>query len=131
MNTNPVVVQTATPHEMTTGDKVHIIDHQTNVIINDTWIATVIDATHYEVPVAGVGAGAFGFSQSLALGPTYLMPTDGDNIDASSVNVAFEALGDRTSFLAGATGGYKVVANILTSMGHRASPHGALTLLLL
>lgn len=94
---------------MTTGDLVSIDAHEVNVSANGTWFATVLTGNTYSIPVAGVGVGgATGVSQSLALGATFAIPSDGDAIAAASVNVAIEALADRTAFLAGGLGQFKL-----------------------
>ena len=98
-NANPIVV-TATAHGLNTGDQVSINGHQVNTSANGTWTATRLSSNTYSIPVAGVGVGgATGTSQSLALGATFAIPSDGDAITAASVNVALEALADRTAFL--------------------------------
>jgi hypothetical protein len=51
--------------------------------------------------------------QSLQVGASYAVPSDGDPANAASVNVAFDTLGDQTAFLAQATGFYKL-ANLYT-----------------
>jgi hypothetical protein len=90
---------TAAPHLLTTGDEVSINGHTINAVANVQAIATVVDATHFTIPVTVFGTGSGGTVQSLAFGATYAIPSDGDALDATSVNVALEALGDRTAFL--------------------------------
>lgn len=111
-NANPVVMQTSTPHGMTNGDYVDVEGHQTNTIANGQFQATVIDSTHFSIPVTGNGVGgATGTVQPLALGPTFAIPADGvDNEAAASVNTPFEALADRTAWLGLMTGAYKIAA---------------------
>ncbi len=109
-NTNPIVIQTSSAHGLTTGDEVDVADHVTNTTANGVWRATVVDSTHFSVPVAGIATGgATGTVQSLALGSTFQIPSDGDDDKAASFNVAYEALADRTAKLAVMTGGYKTV----------------------
>jgi hypothetical protein len=48
-----------------------------------------------------------GFVQPLTFGATYALASDGDPRSAASMNVALEALGDRTSFLLANTGEFK------------------------
>jgi hypothetical protein len=109
-NANPIVVETNFAHGLTTGDYVSIINHN-NLAANGVWPATVVDSVHFSIPVAGTSiGGTIGTMHSLALGPTYQIPTDGDTLEAASVDVALEALGDRTSALSVSTGFYKIVS---------------------
>jgi hypothetical protein len=58
------------------------------------------------------------FAGSSATYPTtYLIPSDGDDIDAASVNVAFEALGDRTEWLRARQNDYFQYTNSTNSGG--------------
>lgn len=68
-NANPSVVLTAAAHGMSTGDTVVITGHTVNTAINNStgtptsWPVTVVDTTHYSVPVvANAGPGAGGIS---------------------------------------------------------------------
>lgn len=98
-NANPIVITTSAVHGLTTNDFVSVNGHQVNTSANGTWQATVLTTHTYSIPSAGVGVGgATGTSQSLAAGPTYAIPSDGDAITAASVGVALEAIGDRTAF---------------------------------
>jgi hypothetical protein len=118
---NPVVVQTNVPHGMSDGDPVSIYDHQVNFAANGVWeiaVGGVIDATHFSIPTPGSGAGnggATGRVQPLPLGSTYAAPSDGDGIVAESVDVAFDTLADRTTFLGTTTGLYKLAGSYRTS----------------
>jgi hypothetical protein len=109
-NTSPIQMTTATPHGLTTGDTVSVDEHQVNVSANGTWPVSVLNSTSFNlIGSTGVAVGAnTGNVQSLALGPTFAIPSDGvDNEAAASVNVPFEALADRTACLATMTGAYK------------------------
>lgn len=112
-NSNPSVVQTTAPHGLSTNDYVDISGHQLNAAINGVNQITVIDATHFSVPVAGTGAGGnTGLVSPMSMLPdTYSIPSDGDADAAASVNVALENLGDRTAKLFAYTGAFKL-ANI-------------------
>lgn len=73
---NPSVVQTSKPHGLTTGQKVLIAGVATSSpTINGERTATVVDATHFSVPVnvttAGTG-GSFVKSNTVAGGVGYL-----------------------------------------------------------
>ncbi len=101
----PIAVTTSTPHGLTTGDVVYIYDHQTNYHANIRGPVTVTGASAFTLDgttATGAGAGgATGKVQSLVFASTYAIPSDGtDDADAASVNVALEALGDRTAKLA-------------------------------
>ena len=100
-NTSPIVLTTFV-HSLTTGDTVNVYGHATNTAANGTWTVIVLSTTTLSLTGStgnGVGT-ASGAVQSLGLGPTYAIPSDGDADNAASVNVAFEALGDRTAMLA-------------------------------
>lgn len=55
-NANPINITTTAAHGLTTGDHVHIFDVLGNTAANGRWAVTVIDATHFTIPVAGNGA---------------------------------------------------------------------------
>ena len=112
-NASPIVI-TCASHSISTNDLVHVTAVQGNTSANGQWAATFIDSTHFSLQgSSGNGAWTSGGSvQSLAVGPTFAVPQDSVDLEnASSVNVPFNALADRTAFIAGATGGYKI-ANI-------------------
>jgi hypothetical protein len=110
-NASPIVVD-ATAHGLTTGDWVQVVSHQTNNAANGKWSVVVVDANHVQLAGStgnGVG-GATGTIQSLVFGATYQIPSDGDARSAASVNVALEALGDRTAFALTNFGSYKLLS---------------------
>lgn len=109
--TNPIVVTTAAPHLLVQGDTIDLGGHQVNTNANGIWRPNVLTATTFSIPAAGNGVGAAtGSVQSLALGPTFAIPSDGvDNENAASVGVAFNALADRTAFIGVSTGFYKII----------------------
>ena len=117
-NTTPIQVTTSTPHGLTSGDGVDIRGHRTNTSANGTWISTVIGPSSLSlVGSAGVGVGgATGTLQSLALGPTFPVPSDGDPRNAASVDAALEALADRTAWLGLYTGAYALTS--VASVSH-------------
>jgi hypothetical protein len=58
---NPSIITTARPHGLTTGDQVVIAGHASVVPdINSEYTATVIDATHFSIPVNVTDGGAGG-----------------------------------------------------------------------
>jgi hypothetical protein len=110
-NTYPIVVTSASAHGLSTGDWVDITDHQVNISANGQYPVIVLTSTTFSIPVSGVGVGgATGNFNSLALGQTYPIPSDGDENAAVSVDVALETLGDRTALLAVNTGALKLAA---------------------
>lgn len=109
--TNPTLITTSTSHGLTTGDFVDVSGVDGNTAANGIWKATVTSPTQISIPVASNGtyAGPNGVVSPLTIGATYAIPSDGDTRNAASVDVALEALGDRTAFLVRATGGRKLV----------------------
>lgn len=57
---NPTVVQTSTAHGLTSGDSVNITGSNSTPSINGDWVATVVDGTHFTVPVNVTVAGTAG-----------------------------------------------------------------------
>jgi hypothetical protein len=110
-NTNPIVVTVSggLPTDFLTGVVVHINGHRTNTAANGVWAATVTGGSTFTIPVAGNGVGAAtGTVQPLNLPPFYQIPADGDADNEASIDAWAKRTGDRSSFLAGATGGYKL-----------------------
>jgi hypothetical protein len=105
-NATPIEITTSTNHGLSDGDLVRITGHTTNYTANGLWIATVVSATKFTIAttysrtaVAGTAVGgATGTAGNVGVG-TYAIPADTDDVDAASVNVAFEALGDRTAYV--------------------------------
>ena len=108
-NANPIVIETSTAHGLSTGATVDVVDHESNLPANGVWPATVIDTTHFSIPVAG----AIGTVNPLVLGAPAPIPSDGDLQAAVSVNVQFCRLADQTAFLGGATGAYKLAQRVI------------------
>jgi hypothetical protein len=109
-NASPIVINTTTPHGLTTGDKVDVTDHTVNTNANGVWTITRVDATHISLNGStgnGVGAGT-GAVQPLTYGSTFAIPSDGDVDNAASVNVALEALADRSAFVLANLSAYKL-----------------------
>jgi hypothetical protein len=55
-NANPIVIATANPHGLTSGMVATASGILGNAAANGTNVATVVDSTHYSIPVAGSGA---------------------------------------------------------------------------
>jgi hypothetical protein len=123
-NASPIVIQTSAAHGLTSGDSVRVAGVQGNAGANGTWVATVVDSTHFSM-LGSVGSGAYttgGTAQSLAIGPSYAIPIDGEARSAASMNVALEALGDRTAALGRMTGQYKLHRFYPFSGGYGGGP---------
>lgn len=109
---NPATILTSPAHGLATGDTVHIKGHGTGgarTLVNGIHVVTVVDPTHFSIPLdaGGTDAVASGAVQALTVG-TYPIPSDGDNIDAAAVNPAEEEAGDRTAYLSVSTGAFKL-----------------------
>ena len=114
-NTTPIVVVTAVPHLLTTGDTVRIAGHAANVSANGIWPITVTGVDRFELDGSvGTAPGvATGTAMGQGVQPTYAVEDDGDNADAASMGVGLEALGDRTAYLAERLGEWKVLERVL------------------
>lgn len=102
--TTPIVVTTSLAHNLTTGDTVIVKNVANNLPANGVQVVTVIDALNVSLN-GTVGSGSAGAEssatiQSIGFDATFAIPADvTDALNASSVNVAFEALADRTAWL--------------------------------
>lgn len=105
-NATPIVITTATAHGLNTGDQFFVDAHSVNTSANGPWIAGTVTATTVVLTGSvGIGVGgATGTLRSMALGATFPIPDDGDQPDASSVGVPFEAVADKLAFLWGRLG---------------------------
>lgn len=120
-NATPIVVQTTAAHGLQTGERVVISGVQGNVAANGAFYVAVTAADAFALydlwaggavaaPVAGSGAYTLGGSvQAQGWASTLQLPSDGDAINASSVNTATEGEGDREAWLIERTGGYRLV----------------------
>ena len=101
-NASPIVITTSTAHFFATGDSVLITDVEGNTAANGLWRITKNSSTTFSL-TGSTGSGAYtsgGTAVNLSLTPQFQAPSDGETLDAASVNSAFEALADRTQFLA-------------------------------
>lgn len=101
-NASPIVITTTVPHLFGTGDIVKISQVQGNDAANGTWQITKTGTNTFSLD-GSTGSGAYtfdGVAECLTLTPQFTIPGDGDDLDAASVNVALEALADRTQHLA-------------------------------
>lgn len=117
-NASPIVV-TVAGHGCTTGDVVDVQEVRGNTAANGRWAVVVVDANDVQLwtlaGAASTGNAAFTAGGSPLLiprsfGVTYAIPSDGDDPDGASVDVALEALGDRTAHLEMAGGSYIVAS---------------------
>lgn len=97
-NTTPVVITTGSAHGIAAGDGVLVAGHHNP--LNGVWIASAVTSTTVTLlgSTAVGGGGATGTIRSLAVGADFSAPADNDAEDAASVNLAFEALADRSCF---------------------------------
>ena len=101
-NATPIVISTTVSHLFATGDTVLIRSVAGNTAANGQWVITVLTATTFSL-TGSVGSGAYtsgGTATDISLTPAFNIPSGGDLRNAASVDVALEALADRTQFLA-------------------------------
>jgi hypothetical protein len=120
-----MVINTATPHGLTTGDTVEISGHQINLAANGQQTVTVTSGSQFNIPGTGTApGGATGTVRPLTFGSSFSIPSTGDLISAANNNIAPESLADRTSLLLLSTGNPKLAqlffqpqtdANIITA----------------
>lgn len=107
-NTTPIRITTTLAHDLTSGDRVIVRNHTTNIKANGLWAVVVIDANNVDLYVTYGGTasaptaagGATGTIKGLGVLPSATIPSDADDITAASVNVKFEDAGDKEQWLA-------------------------------
>lgn len=100
-NASPIVITTSTSHLFASGDTVVVADVGGNTAANGTWTITVTGPSTFSLD-GSTGNGAYtsgGTATDVSLTPQFTIPSDGDDLDAASVNVALETLGDRSQHL--------------------------------
>lgn len=99
-NTAPIVITTATNHDLQTGDYASIVGHLVNTAANGIWPVTVLSNTTFSLDGStGNGDGVnTGTVQSLSLGVTDMV-TDGNPPLAAEWTVPDACSIDRTAFL--------------------------------
>jgi hypothetical protein len=97
-NATPVVVTTTTPHGHTTGDSLLI--GGTSGLIDGGWVITVLSSTTFSLNSSTAPGGTASTGSIFFYPPTFTIPGDGDAFNAAAFNVAYQALGDRTRYLA-------------------------------
>lgn len=111
-NASPIVMTTASAHGLQTGDLADIQGHIVNTKANGVRTVTRTGANSFSINGStGNGAGgATGTVQPINYGAGYNIPSDGtDARNVASVNVPFQALGDRGAADLIAIPGWKVV----------------------
>lgn len=121
-NATPIVIQTSAPHGLQEGEHVYVYGVQGNVAANALAYIHVTDLDKFALyeawsggavalPIAGSGAYVSGgVAQPLGWASTLQLPSDGDAINAASVNTATEGEGDREAWLVERTGAYRLVS---------------------
>lgn len=101
-NASPIVLTTAAPHLFSTGDRTHVASVVGNTAANSSpnapWVIQVVDATHFQL-VGSTGNGVWtsgGVAYDLDLAIPISLPIDGEPSNASSFNIAYEGLADRS-----------------------------------
>ncbi len=124
-DTTPIAITTTAPHGFATADIVQIVGHFVNTNANGEWGITVTGASTFELQsstATGSGAGvATGTAHVDAYDTSATIPSDGDDLDASAFNVAYEELLDRTQWLKTRRGIYRLV-EIQEVVGTGTSP---------
>jgi hypothetical protein len=111
---NPIEIATSTVHGLTTGDWVDVYSHLTNLPANcvNTQV-TVVDTTHFTIPISGIGytaGGASGYVQPLSYTQNVAtIPADGDPYAAATYTPGYTAALDRSAFERANSGAYKLV----------------------
>jgi hypothetical protein len=99
----PVVYTTSAAHGLQTGAVVQVDGVKGNTGANGVGIATVLTSATFSI-AGTVGAGAYtggGKVSTSHMSPAFTIPSDGDGpVQASDVNVAFQALADRSQYVA-------------------------------
>jgi hypothetical protein len=124
-NTNPITITVSggLPADFLTGVQVDIQGHQINTAANGVRVATVTGGSTFTIPVAGIGNGvATGTVTPLNMTGNYSIPADGDLDNEASIDSWAKATGDRTQFLAGATGAYKLAMRMIASTTNSGTP---------
>lgn len=121
-NATPIEIQTSAAHGLASGERVLISGVVGNAAANALAYIVVTDADKFLLyatftpggwvssPIAGSGGYVSGGSvQPLGFATTLQLPSDGDPINAASVNNATEGEADREAWLVERTGAYRLV----------------------
>jgi hypothetical protein len=110
-----IQIATSSAHGLTTGDAADIYDIKGTIEANVEALITVVDSTHFTIPVAYVNAYVSGgYVQPLTFATAAAQFLDGDTDDAANRAASCSDLAaDRTASLLLGVGGYKLVAHYL------------------
>ena len=97
-NASPIVITTASPHALTTGDIIWVSGVQGNTNANGKWTVTVVDTTHFQL---NTSSGSGGYTQGGAVTPSY--PWSGWSVSKVSGSGRIDS--DSCSALATSSGG--------------------------
>ena len=98
----PIVITTVANHLYATNDLVTVSGVTGNTAANGAWTIIVLSPTTFSL-TGTTGNGAYaggGTCSDNSLTPQFTIPSDGDAMSASSINVPYQALADRTQYLA-------------------------------
>ena len=101
-NVAPIVITTVANHLYATNDLVTVSGVTGNTAANGAWTIIVLSPTTFSL-TGTTGNGAYaggGTCSDNSLTPQFTIPSDGDAFNVSSVNVAMQAIADRTQYLA-------------------------------
>lgn len=99
---SPIVITTPTNHLYATNDSVTVSGVTGNTAANGTFSIIVLSPTTFSL-TGTTGNYAYtggGTSSNNSLTPQFTIPSDGDAFNAAAFNVPYQAIADRTQFLA-------------------------------
>lgn len=119
-NASPIVVTFASSTGIQNGDTIEIEGHLTNTAANGLWVATLVSgSTVYSLNGStgnGVG-GNTGWATDYTLNPLLTIPSDGDLINAATVNTPIEGISNAIPFLYRGLGKYRFYDSYTTTYG--------------
>jgi len=129
-NASPIVVTTTAAHGLSTGDRVDIVSHATNTAANGPWTITYLSPTTFSLNGStGNGSGvATGSVTPFCFANGANVPDDGNDANASSIDVAHEANLDRAVWLAERIGTMRLVGRLNVTKA-AATPGASITAL--
>ena len=101
-NVAPIVITTVANHLYATNDLVTVSGVTGNTAANGAWTIIVLSPTTFSL-TGTTGNGAYaggGTCSDNSLTPQFTLPSDGDAFNAAAFNVPYQAIADRTQFLA-------------------------------
>ena len=97
-NASPILITTASPHALTTGDTIWVSGVQGNTNANGKWTVTVVDTTHFQL---NASSGSGSYTQGGSVTPSY--PWSGWSVTKVSGSGRIDT--DSCSALATSSGG--------------------------